>query len=58
MIFLEKIKCQNIDGPITINIINDWYWISASWLACLPVLVIVSATDYRDGGLYCPIAII
>jgi len=37
MISLEKIKCQNIDGPITINIINDWYWISAGWLACLPV---------------------
>ncbi|KAL0121859.1 hypothetical protein PUN28_006970 [Cardiocondyla obscurior] len=34
------------------------YWISAGWLGCLPAcLVIVSATDYRDGGLYCPMNI-
>lgn len=45
-----KVKCQNIDSPVAISIMNDSYWISAGWLAGLPAcLVIVSATDYRDG---------
>lgn len=36
-LFLKEVNCQNIDSSVTISIINDWYWISAGWLACLLV---------------------
>ncbi|KAI4497520.1 hypothetical protein M0802_007290 [Mischocyttarus mexicanus] len=43
------ILCQNIEELTSISIIDDVYGVSVDWLPLVACLVIVSATDYREG---------
>ncbi|KAL2734308.1 hypothetical protein V1478_004006 [Vespula squamosa] len=43
------ILCQNIEELTSISIMNDVYGVSVGWLLLAACLVIVSATDYREG---------
>ncbi|KAL2721475.1 hypothetical protein V1477_020295 [Vespula maculifrons] len=43
------ILCQNIEELTSISIMNDVHGVSVGWLLLAACLVIVSATDYREG---------